>query len=108
MLLNFSSNIIQGPLAGVSSAPFRRLIWKYSQPAFSCTEMISAKTLIHGDEDLKKRFITIAPDEGPVCFQLSGNNPIEIGEAVKRVTDAGASVIDLNCGCPVNKIRSKG
>lgn len=108
MFLNFTSNIIQGPLAGISTAPFRRLIWKYSQPAFTCTEMISAKTLIHGSDVLKKRFITIAPDEGAVCFQLSGNNPIEIAEAVKRATDYGASAIDLNCGCPVTKIRKKG
>ena len=43
-----------------------------------------------------------------MCFQLSGSDPHELGEAVKRVTDYGADLIDLNCGCPVKKIRSKG
>ena len=103
----FPVNIIQGPLAGISCAPFRRLIWDYSQPAFTCTEMMSCKTLIHQPQS-KQRFTKIDPQEGPVCFQLSGNDPKELAEATKIVTDYGADLIDLNCGCPVNKIRSRG
>lgn len=104
----FPVNIIQGPLAGVSCASFRRLTWRYSQPAFSCTEMISCKTLIHQPAASLHRYIKKDPAEGPVCFQLSGNDPDELAEATKRVTDYGADLIDLNCGCPVKKIRSKG
>ena len=104
----FPVNIIQGPLAGISCAPFRFLTWKYSQPAFSCTEMISCKTIIHQPKALQKRFVTKDPGEGPVCFQLSGSDPAELAEATKIVTDYGADLIDLNCGCPVKKIRSKG
>jgi tRNA-dihydrouridine synthase B len=104
----FPLNIIQGPLAGVSCAPFRLLTWRYSQPAFSCTEMISSKTIIYQPALAQQRYIKKDPQEGPVCFQLSGSDPIEIAEATKRVSDYGADLIDLNCGCPVNKIRSKG
>ena len=103
----FPVNIIQGPLAGISCAPFRRLTWQYSKPAFSCTEMVSCKTIIH-QPILNRRLIAKDPNEGPVCFQLAGNNPAEIAEAVKKVTDYGADLVDLNCGCPVKKIRSKG
>ena len=95
-------------MAGVSCAPFRLLTWQYSQPAFSCTEMISCKTLIHQPAFSQQRFIKKDPGEGPVCFQLAGSDPAELAEAVKRVTDYGADLIDLNCGCPVKKIRSKG
>jgi len=70
--------------------------------------MISCKTLIHASHTLKHRFIHKHRDEGPVCFQLSGNDPNDLGEAVKIASDHGADLIDLNCGCPVNKIRSKG
>ena len=48
------------------------------------------------------------PDEGPVCFQLAASDAIELAEATQRVTQYGADLIDLNCGCPVKKIRSKG
>lgn len=104
----FPINIIQGPLAGISCAPFRLLTWRYSQPAFSCTEMISCNTLNHLPLESQTRFIKKDPHEGPVCFQLAGNNVIEVAEATKRVTDYGADLVDLNCGCPVNKIRGKG
>lgn len=104
----FPINIVQGPLAGVSCAPFRRLTWRYSRPAYSCTEMVSCKTLIHQPKRSFKRYIEKDPQEGPVCFQLAGSDPLEIAEAAKRVTEAGADLIDLNCGCPVKKIRSRG
>lgn len=104
----FPVNIIQGPLAGLSCAPFRRLTWQYSRPAFSCTEMISCKTLIHQPKISQHRYITKDPEEGPVCFQLSGNDPKELAEATQIATQHGADLIDLNCGCPVKKIRSRG
>lgn len=104
----FPNNIIQGPLAGISCAPFRRLTWQYSRPAFTCSEMISCKTIIHQPQSTLRRFLAKANDEGPVCFQLAANDPLELGEATKMVTEQGADLIDLNCGCPVNKIRKKG
>jgi len=105
---SFPVNIIQGPLAGFSSAPFRELTWRYGKPAFSCTEMISAKTLINKPLFAQRRFLAKDPNEGPVCFQLSGNDEGELSKAVKIATDYGADLIDLNCGCPVKKIRKKG
>jgi len=104
----FSSRLIQGPLAGVSTAPFRALTWQHSKPAFCSSEMISCKSLLHLTASTRQRFLSIEPNEGPVCFQLSGNNPSELAEACKIVTQQGASLIDLNCGCPVKKIRRKG
>lgn len=104
----FPVNLIQGPLAGISCAPFRSLIWQYSTPAFTCTEMISCKTLLYQNDFSARRFVVKDPQEGPLCFQLSGSEPKEIAEATKKVTDYGADLIDLNCGCPVKKIRSKG
>ncbi len=104
----FPVNLIQGPLAGISCAPFRRLVAQYGQSAFACSEMISCKTILHQSTQTLKRYLTKDPTEGPVCFQLSASEPHELAEAVKRVTDQGADLIDLNCGCPVKKIRAKG
>jgi tRNA-dihydrouridine synthase B len=105
---DYPINIIQGPLAGVSSAPFRALMAYYTYPAFACSEMISCKTLLHQSAASRCRFISKDKREGPVCFQLSGSDPHELGRAVRVVTDLGADLIDLNCGCPVKKIRRKG
>lgn len=104
----FPVNLIQGPLAGISCAPFRYLTWKYSQPAYSCTEMISCKTLIYQSKKVYQRYVEKNPNEGPTSFQLSTNDIEELSLATKIVTDFGADLIDLNCGCPVKKIRHKG
>ncbi len=100
----YNCRLVQGPLAGISCAPFRSLIFTC---AFSYTEMISCKTLIHASKKLQRRFITKDPSEKAVCFQLSSNDVNELGLATKIVSDYGADLIDLNCGCPVKKVRSK-
>lgn len=99
----FPINLIQAPLAGVSCAPFRALTTEYGRPAFTCTEMISCKTMLYQPELARKRYMAKHAMEGAVCFQLSSNQPQELAEAVKIATDAGADLIDLNCGCPVKK-----
>jgi tRNA-dihydrouridine synthase B len=105
---SFPTNIIQGPLAGISSAAFRKLIWQYSSPAFSYSEMISASALVRKHSLTYKRFLNRHPDEGPVCFQLVGNNSKELAQAVMILSDFGADLIDFNCGCSVPKVRGNG
>ncbi len=103
--VKFPANLIQAPLAGVSCAPFRELIWQFGGAAYCCTEMISAKTLLGKPE---VRYVYKSKVEGPVAFQLSGNNPDELARAAVLAVEHGADVIDLNSGCPVDKIRKKG
>ena len=100
----FDSNLIQAPLAGVSCAPFRELIAQFGGAGYCVTEMISAKTLLGKPE---QRYIYKSPKEGVLCFQLSGNNAPELQAAALRAIEHGADLIDLNCGCPVTKIRKK-
>lgn len=100
------NRLVQGPLAGYSCAPFRLMTARYGKAGFATTEMISAHDLAHSNQN-KHRYLYKDPEEGLVCYQISGNNPENISEAVKRVSEAGADLIDLNCGCPVNKIRRK-
>lgn len=104
----FPVNLIQGPLAGYTCFPLRLLTWKYGRPAFTCTEMLSCKALIYKQKKMYQRYVEKHPAEGPVCFQLFGNNPADLAIATKIATDYGADLIDLNCGCPVKKVRRQG
>ena len=100
--------LIQGPLAGVSNAVFRSLVWDYSDILLVCSEMISVKTILNGSELIKKRYLSRAENERALCYQISGDDPIDMAKAVTLLTNMGADAIDLNCGCPVKKIRKKG
>ncbi len=106
--LQFPINLIQGPLAGISCAPFRFLTEKYSAPAFTYTEMISCSSLLYQPQVIYQRYLKKIPGEGKVAVQLAGSDPVILKQAVMQATDYGADLIDLNCGCPVKKIRRKG
>lgn len=103
----FESNLIQAPLAGVSCAPFRELVWQFGAVAYCCTEMLSASHLASG-VDRSPRYQARAKNEKNLCWQLSGNDPAILARASERAVAMQADIIDLNCGCPQPKIRKKG
>lgn len=105
--LQLPSNLVQAPLAGYTCAPFRVLAHRYGKPGFCCTEMISAKGLI-SRKDKPKRFLWRDPEEGFTCYQLAASEVDVLARATEMVTDSGADIIDLNCGCPARKIRATG
>lgn len=103
--------IMLGPMAGYSDRSMR-VVCHSLGAEYSVSEMVSAKALVFGD---KKTFALarILPDEGPVAIQIFGSNPDEMAYAAERLSvaiDGGArpSAIDINMGCPVNKIFSNG
>ncbi len=104
--LALPTNVIQGPLAGYSCAPFRSLLWQHGAPAYTCTEMLSATDLACRAEQ-PLRYVYRDPCERLLCYQLSSHDPEPLKRAASIVTKAGADLIDLNCGCPVHKIRHK-
>ena len=75
-------------------------------PGFCSTEMISAHDLVYRHSN-PKRFLQRDQDEGLLCFQLAAKDPEVLSKAVEIVEKSGADLIDLNCGCPVQKIRKK-
>lgn len=102
----FDHNLIQGPLAGYSCAPFRKLFYQFTAPAYCVTEMISAQDLVR-NKKLNSRYVSRDSAEKYLCYQLSGNCADTLRKATAIVTDLGADLIDLNCGCPKPKIRKK-
>jgi tRNA-dihydrouridine synthase B len=70
------------------------------------TEMVQASSLHHLKEI--PRIMEIDPDERPISIQLFDCRPDFLGEAAQIAVDQGAQTIDLNMGCPVNKITKNG
>lgn len=67
------------------------------------TEMVTADAVIHGD---RQRLIRFAPEEYPVALQLGGNVPDKLAEAARIAEDFGYNEVNLNCGCPSERVRS--
>ncbi|MEC4892444.1 MAG: tRNA dihydrouridine synthase DusB [Oscillatoria sp. PMC 1051.18] len=104
--VEIKSRVFQSPLSGVTDLVFRRLVRRYAPDSMTYTEMVSAKELHH----LRKlpKVMEIAPDEQPISIQLFDCRPDFMAEAAEKAVAEGAKTIDINMGCPVNKITKKG
>ena len=101
-----ASRVLQSPLSGVTDLVFRRLVRKYAPNSMMYTEMVSAKEIHH----LKKlpQVMAIAKDEQPISIQLFDCRPDFMAHAAQKAVAQGTKTIDINMGCPVNKITKKG
>ncbi len=81
----------------------RRLHRAISARALLYTEMVTDRAVIHGDRD---RLLGFDPVEHPVALQLGGNDPALLAEAARIGAERGYDEINLNCGCPSDRVQS--
>ncbi|MEM9206230.1 MAG: tRNA dihydrouridine(20/20a) synthase DusA [Pseudomonadota bacterium] len=67
------------------------------------TEMIAADAIVHGD---RSRLLAFDAREQPVAIQLGGSDPARLAEAAKICEDWGYSEINMNVGCPSDRVQS--
>ena len=92
--------VIQAPLAGISDTIYRILVREKSKETLLTTEMISSEALVNNQKTL---IIEYDKSQYPLSFQLSGHKPHIMARAAKFLNER-ASSIDINFGCPVNKV----
>ncbi|MBW4466235.1 MAG: tRNA dihydrouridine synthase DusB [Pegethrix bostrychoides GSE-TBD4-15B] len=100
------SRVLQSPLSGVTDLVFRRLVRRYAPSSMMYTEMVNA-TGLHYVKALPK-IMEIDPNERPISIQLFDCRPDFLAEAAVMAVAEGADTIDINMGCPVNKITKNG
>ena len=81
----------------------RRLHRILSRRARLYTEMLTAEAVIHGD---RERLLAFDPAEHPVALQLGGAEPARLALAARIGEDAGYDEINLNVGCPSDRVQS--
>lgn len=94
------------PLAGWSDLPFRLLCREHGA-AVCCTEMVSAKGLVHNSPGTRE-LLRSTPEDAPLAVQLFGNEPDVMERAMEPLLDAGFVWFDLNMGCSVPKVTRTG
>jgi tRNA-dihydrouridine synthase A len=67
------------------------------------TEMVTSPAVIHGR---REQLLSYAPVEHPVALQLGGSDPAELAEAARVGTEFGFDEINLNVGCPSDRVQS--
>lgn len=79
---------------------FLRLV---SPHALLYTEMVTTGALIHGD---RERLLHFSAQEHPVALQLGGSDPRELAECARLGHEHGYDEINLNCGCPSDRVQN--
>ena len=98
--------VLLAPMEDVTDPSFR-LICKEQGADMVYTEFVSADALVRNINSTTRKLHTNAA-ERPVAIQIYGKEVEPMVEAAKIAEAAGPDVIDINFGCPVNKIARRG
>lgn len=99
---------VLAPMAGVTDTVFRRLIRNQGGCGLLMTEFTSSHGVVSTRKAKKPtrnfRYLYFEPEEHPIACQLFGSDPEVMAEAAKVCEDRGFDIVDINFGCPVNKV----
>lgn len=90
------------PMVDVTNSIFRQMARVLSKRCMLYTEMIAAEALVHD----KLYLISHQDEEMPCCLQLGGSDPSKLAIATKKGVEAGYTSINLNAGCPSDKVQN--
>ncbi len=91
------------PMLDITDRHCRAFYRLFSPQLKLYTEMIHVGAILYGD---RERFLKFNPKEHPVVIQFGGSNPRELSEAAKIAEDWGYDEINLNVGCPSDKVQA--
>ena len=99
-------DVVQSPMANCTDLPFR-LVARSQGMRFAFLEMVSSEALVRNVRRTFELMQTV-PEDRPLGAQLVGCDPAVMGEAAAKIESLGFDLLDLNLGCPVPKVVSKG
>ena len=95
------------PMDGVTDAPYRHMIAKYSKPSLIITEFCNVEGLARGAVSMLKEFI-YEEAERPIVAQIYGVETDSFYKVALMCCYLGFNGIDINMGCPANKVARRG
>lgn len=104
--VRLGSNLMLAPIAGWSDLAWRITCRELGGVGLACTDLLSPHGLLAGGEKSLDLARTNDLDQ-PVGMQLYGADPDLLADAARWCADHGATVVDINMGCPVDKVTKK-
>lgn len=99
---SFDRRVAVAPMMGWTDRHDRYFLRLISPNALLYTVMLTSGALLHGDA---ARFLQFDAAEHPVALQLGGSDPQDLAKAAKMGEAAGYDEINLNCGCPSDRVQ---
>jgi tRNA-dihydrouridine synthase B len=105
--LPIPSRFFLAPMAGYTSLAFRLAVRENGGLGLVTTDLVNARSIL---EQRRRAFelSETCPEDRPMATQIYGHTIPDMTEAARRMVDNGASLIDINMGCPVRKVVKSG
>jgi nifR3 family TIM-barrel protein len=105
--LALASRYLLSPLAGYTNLPFRRVIRQLGKVGLATTDLVNARSLVAGNPKALE-LVETSPDDSPFAVQIFGSESAAMCEAARLLEQRGVDSIDINMGCPVDRITRTG
>ena len=105
--LRLSSRYVLAPLAGYTTLAFRLAVRALGGMGLATTDLVNARALLRTSRRTME-LIQTCPEDRPLSVQIYGADPEDMRNAAQWLENYGASVIDINMGCPVHKVTRGG
>lgn len=104
--VQLATNLLLAPIAGYCDLAFRLICREQGGVGLACTDLLSPQGLLRGTATSLDLARTSAEDK-PVGMQLYGSDPAIMAEGALWAAEHGATIVDINMGCPVDKVTKK-
>ncbi|MDP9175754.1 MAG: tRNA dihydrouridine synthase DusB [Planctomycetota bacterium] len=104
--VRLATNLLLAPIAGYCDLPFRLVARSCGRVGMACTDLLCPEGVLRENKRSMELAMTCEADS-PLCMQLYGGDVNLLCEAARWAEDRGAHVIDINMGCPVDKITKR-
>ncbi|MBL8964875.1 MAG: tRNA-dihydrouridine synthase [Phycisphaeraceae bacterium] len=104
--LRLATNLLLAPIAGYCDLSFRTICREQGGLGLACTDLLSPQGLLRGSAtslDLART----DPYDKPIGMQIYGSDPRVMAQGARWAVEHGATVVDINMGCPVDKVTKK-
>ena len=98
--------LILAPMAGITDLPFRLLCRELGGVGLACSELLNCHAIVRGVPAIREKAAP-HPDDTPLCVQVYGNINDPLPRAAAWAAEQGAKTVDINMGCPVDKVCKK-
>jgi nifR3 family TIM-barrel protein len=95
--------LILAPMAGITDRYFRLILKRIGGVGVVTMEFISSEALTRGSKRTRG-MMAFCEEERPLAIQIYGSHPGRMADAAQFVEDLGADIVDINMGCPANKV----
>src|SRR6266480_4519661 len=101
--LRLASRFNLAPLAGYTNLPFRLSVRDVGGVGLCTTDLVNTRAILQGAKRTMELLAT-RPEDRPLAVQIYGNSPEDMAAGARWVEEYGATIIDINMGCPAPHI----